>query len=378
MNIGIITDIIDLKQKTGIPNYLRYLVQNLSEIEHSHYIHLVHYQNCADPLYQNMNEIIAPLYSVKPTRLLQTTLTDAFKLPPLLKENDIDLIHAPLPTPFHNPLFLQQGFKKVLTIHDMYKFFPHLRHKFHNSPKGWVHDVLWRHTLVAIKNNVDKYIADSKNTKNDIIHFLNVPKDKIEVIYLAPHERFKPMKFDIPEFIGSPFILSDSIRSDIIEMYYKLKKIGVKHKLVVFGGGNVNKLQKTALQTSIDQLNLQKDIIFAGYVSDNDLVKLYNTADVYIRPSWYDGFGIPPLEAMACGCPVVVSNVGSLPEVVGNAGILANPYNIDEWVDAIHNILLNEGVRDDLINKGLERAKMFSWKKMAKETVKVYESVRDS
>lgn len=378
MNIGIITDIIDLKQKSGIPNYLRYLVQNLSEIEHNHSIHLVHYENCADPLYQNMNEIIAPLYPARPTRLLQTTLTDAFKLPPLLKENDIDLIHAPLPTPFHNPLFFQQGFKKVLTIHDMYKFMPYFQTKLRHNLKGWGHDLLWRHTLIAIKNNVDKYIADSENTKNDIVNFLKIPRDKIEVVYLAPHKRFKQMKLEIPEFIGSPFILSDNIRSDIIEMYHKLKKRGVEHKLVVFGGGNVNVLQKAKLNTIIEDMNLQKDIIFVGYVSDNDLVRLYNTADVYIRPSFYDGFGMPPLEAMACGCPVVVSNVGSLPEVVGNAGVLANPYDIDKWVDAIHNILRNDGVREDLINKGLERAKMFSWKKMAKETVKVYESVCDS
>lgn len=375
MNIGIITDIIDLKQKTGIPNYLRYLVQNLSEIEHSHSIHLVHYQNCDDPLYQNANEIIAPLYSVKPTRLLQTTLTDAFKLPSLLKENDIDLIHAPSPTPFHNPLFLQHGFKKVLTIHDMYKFMPHFQTKLRHNMKGWGHDLLWKYTLVTIKNNVDKYIAVSKNTKKDIVKFLNVPEDKIDVIYEAPHKRFKQIKSEIPEYIGAPFILSDNIRQDIIEMYSKLKKTWPKHKLVVFGGGNLNDLQKANLDGILKKFGLQKDIIFAGYISDDDLVRLYNTADVYIRPSFYEGFGIPPLEAMACGCPVVVSNVGSLPEVVGNAGILANPYKIDEWVGAIHNILLNDGIRDDLINKGLKRVKMFSWKKMAKETMKVYGSV---
>lgn len=375
MKIGIITDIIDLKEKTGIPNYLKYLVHYTSKVQHNHTIYLVHYENNPDSLYQNMNEIIAPLYPVKPTRLLQTSLTDALKLPSLLKENDIDLIHAPSPTPFHNPLFLQHGFKKVLTIHDLYKFFPHLRHKLKYNLKGWAHDLLWRHTLLAIKNNVDKYIADSENTKKDILKFLKVPEDKIEVIYLAPHERFKQMKLEIPGFISSPFILSDNIRSDIIEMYYKLKKRGVEHKLIIFGGGNVNELEKTELGKIIGDLNLQNDIIFAGYVSDNDLLKLYNTADLYIRPSWYEGFGLPPLEAMACGCPVIVSNVASLPEVVGDAGILVDPYNINEWADVIYDVLINDGLRQDMIKKGLTRAKMFSWQKTAKETVKVYESV---
>lgn len=384
MKIGIITDRIDLdlKQKTGISNYIRYLIQNISKIQHSHTIYLVHYEKNPDPLYQNMNELIASLYPIQPTRFLQTSLTNTLKLPSLLKEKNIDLIHSPLPSPFMNSLFLLRDFKKVLTIHDIYLFFPQFRAKIYPLPKGWAHDQLWKHTLVAIRNKVDKYIVISENTKKDVKKYLKIPEDKIEVIYLAPDEKFRQIDCGIPEFIGSPFILSDTVESfhttrlDIIEMYYKLRKKGVKHKLVIFGGGNMS--HKSKLEKKIGDLNLQSNIIFAGHVSDNDLLKLYNTADLYIRPSWYEGFGLPPLEAMACGCPVIVSNVGSLPEVVGDAGILANPYNINEWVDVIYNVLINDGLRQDMIKKGLKRTKMFSWEKTAKETIKVYESLYNS
>jgi len=378
MKIGIITEVMDIEEKSGIPNYLKYILNNIPNIEHEHDFYLIHYQKSNDPLYKNMNEIIAPLYSVKPTRFLQTTLTDALKLPSLIKENEIDLVHNPSPTPFHNPLFLQKGFKKVMTIHDLYKFLPSFQTKIYNNPKIWTHDMLWRSTLFAIRERVDKFIAVSENTKKDMIKFLKIPEDRIEIIYSAPHERFKQVGMEIPEYINSPFILSDNIRTDIIEMYYGLRKRGVEIKLVIFGTGNVNPLQRAKLEKMMEELGLKKEIIFAGRVSDEELLRLYNTAELYIRPSWYEGFGLPPLEAMACGCPVIVSNVGALPEVVGDAGILANPHNINEWTDSMYEILTDEGLREDIVSRGLERAKMFSWKKTAKETIAVYESVYNS
>jgi len=381
MKIGIITDRIDQdsNQKTGISNYTRDLILNISNLDHENTIYLIHYEKNSDPLYQNMNEIIASLYNGPSTRFLQTSLTNTVKLPPLLKNKNIDIIHSPLPSPFLNSFFLLQDFKKVLTVHDLYMFFPQFRTKIYPHPKGWAHDQLWKRTLHAIRSKVDKYIAVSESTKKDIVKFLKIPEDRVKVIYEAPHERFKQMKLEIPEFIGSPFILSDTVESfhttrlDIIEMYYRLRKRGIETKLVIFGGGN--ELHKIKLEKMIRDLNLQSDIIFTGHVSNNDLLKLYNAAELYIRPSLYEGFGLPPLEAMACGCPVAVSNVASLPEVVADAGMLVDPHNINDWVDGIYNILTNDGLREDFINKGLKRSKMFSWEKTAKETMKVYESV---
>ncbi|ETA67447.1 glycosyltransferase [Methanolobus tindarius DSM 2278] len=378
MKVGIITEVMDLEDKSGIPNYLKYILANIPHVNREHEFCLIHYQKSNNQLYKNMDEIIVPLYNVKPTRFLQTVATDAIKLTPILKENDIDVIHNPSPTPFHNPLFLQNGFKKVMTIHDLYKFLPSFQTKLHQNPKMWMHDVLWRKTLFAIRNNVDKFIAVSNNTKQDMVKFLKVPEEKIETIYSAPHDRFKQIKMDIPEYIDAPFILSDNIRSDIIEMYYRLRKKGVYIKLVIFGSGNVTSQKRMELEKMIAYLGLNNDIIFAGRVSDEEMVKLYNTAEIYIRPSWYEGFGLPPLEAMACGCPVIVSNVGALPEVVADAGILANPHNVDEWTTSMYKILTNEDFKEELIHRGLERAKLFSWEKTTKRTVEVYEKVYNS
>lgn len=121
--------------------------------------------------------------------------------------------------------------------------------------------------------------------------------------------------------------------------------------------------------------NLQNDVIFTGYISDGDLPALYNAADLFVYPSLYEGFGLPPLEAMACGCPVITSNTSSLHEVVGDAGIMVDPYDVDRLADAMHKVLSNDGLREDMIKKGLERAEMFSWEKTARETLKVYEEV---
>lgn len=121
--------------------------------------------------------------------------------------------------------------------------------------------------------------------------------------------------------------------------------------------------------------NLQNDVIFTGYVLDGDLPALYNAADLFVYPSLYEDFGLPPLEAIACGTPVITSNTSSLPEVVGDAGIMVDPHDVDRLADAMYKVLTNDGLREDMIKKGLERAKMFGWEKCARETLEVYEEV---
>lgn len=106
-----------------------------------------------------------------------------------------------------------------------------------------------------------------------------------------------------------------------------------------------------------------------------ELPKLYNAADLFVFPSFYEGFGLPPLEAMACGCPVITSNTSSLPEVVGDAGIMVDPHDVEGLADATHKILNNDGLKQDMIKRGLKRAKMFSWERCARETLDVYEDV---
>jgi glycosyltransferase involved in cell wall biosynthesis len=144
------------------------------------------------------------------------------------------------------------------------------------------------------------------------------------------------------------------------------------YKLVIVGGKG---WKYDDIFRNIEALNLQEDVIFTGYVPKEDLVKFYNLADLFVYPSLYEGFGLPPLEAMACGCPVITSNTSSLPEVVGDAGIMVNPYDVNELVKVMYEVLTNEGLKKELSKKGLERAKLFDWKKTAEETWKAYEMV---
>ena len=125
----------------------------------------------------------------------------------------------------------------------------------------------------------------------------------------------------------------------------------------------------------IKALGLADDVVMTGYVSDEDLVIFYNLADVFVHPSLYEGFGLPPLEAMACGTPVLTSNVSSLPEVVGEAAVLFDPLNVKSLADGLTRILSDEVLRMELKRKGIERVQKFSWADTVSRTIKVYESV---
>jgi glycosyltransferase involved in cell wall biosynthesis len=146
---------------------------------------------------------------------------------------------------------------------------------------------------------------------------------------------------------------------------YKLVNIGA------MGWKHENVLEE------IQKLNLQDDVIFPGYVPDDDLVKFYNAADLLVYPSLYEGFGLPPLEAMACGTPVITSNTSSLPEVVGDAGIMVDPVDIDALTESIYQVLNNPNLQEDMQKNGLERSKIFTWEKTAKETWKIYEMINE-
>jgi len=378
MKVGIDTDILDIeREKGGIAYYTKYLVQELSKIKDDIDIYLIHYERNSNPIYKDLNEIIIPLPEIPLRRALRRFLANMTRAEKLLKERDIEVIHLPFRDPFNSPFFFFRSLKKILTVHELGHFLPqrserNMELKKRIYQKAWIR--VQKSYLNIIRNKVDMYIADTKTVKKDLIKYLGIPEDKIKVIYLAPHKIFKQIEnAEIPNFIGSPFILSNiTPHPEIIFVYHKLKKKGIKHKLVLFGRTS----HYAKLKDAISKLNLEKDVIFTGYISTKDLALLYNTADVYVglEKGMY-GFGLPNVEAMACGCPVVTTNVGSLPEVVGDAGILKNPNDISGIANAIYEVLTNDNLREELIKKSLKRAKMFSWEKTAKEIIKVYEDV---
>lgn len=290
-----------------------------------------------------------------------------------LKNRD-DLIHLPHKAlvPYLNII---RHHHVIVTVHDLANFlFPECR----------------EHALIQkfMEKNIrkaDHIIADSNNTKKDLIKLFNIPDDKVSVIYLGiDHARFYPRgerKFNFPYIV---YVGTDEPRKNLrntLTAFCLLKrklKDDKRYSNLKFVKVGEDARFMEATKKIVEELNLENDVVFTGFVSDDQLPYYYSSANLLVFCSLYEGFGLPPLEAMACGCPVIASNVASLPEVVGDAGILVDPYNVDEWVDTIHEVLTNQALRECLIKNGLERAKMFSWKKTAEETIKVYDEVYDN
>jgi glycosyltransferase involved in cell wall biosynthesis len=293
--------------------------------------------------------------------------------PSRLSTENLDVLHGPAN---FTPLLSFGNYKKVITVHDIIAIlFP----EFYSKRFSRAHSRIFPKQL----SFVDRIIVDSQSTRNDLIEHLRVPSEKIITIPLSVDEQFRPLKHrdDIKKHqINSNYILFvGCVRphkniTTLIQAFYKLKKRGIKHILVIAGEKYPH---YNEVDITIEKLGLRKEVILTGHFPERNLPILYNAADLFVFPSLYEGFGLPPLEAMACGCPVITSNTSSLPEVVGDAGIMINPNNVDALADAMYRVLTNKGLRQDMIKKGLKRAKMFSWEKTAKETLRVYEEVYD-
>ena len=370
MKVGILSWIID-RPRTGIDNYLYNILQNMVKTENSEKISLIHYKRTEDPIYSKTNDIIIKKMSF---------LTNLLSMPHYINKSKIDVLHVP--AHYHtqvSPFFLNRNIKKVMTIHDLTPLLFPETHIKKNS-------ILWNSTLKLIKGKIDMIVTDSINTKKDCIKHLKIPEEKIRVVPLAAASSYKPLpnlelvktELEMKYNIKTPFILCVGTlekRKNIprlIKSFSILKNNNMEHKLVIIGrkGWKYNKIFET-----INRLNLNNEIFFTGYVPDEDLVKFYNAADLFVYPSLYEGFGLPPLEAMACGTPVLTSNNSSLPEVVGDAGVMVDPYKTEVLADIMYDILNDKNLQDKLRKKGLKRAKRFKWSKTAQKTWDVYQSI---
>lgn len=292
-------------------------------------------------------------------------------LPFLATRDGIDLLHAP---GYVAPLFC--SIPTVVTIHDVIA----LKFPRYCRTGNALH---YRAVMPLAARRAARVITVSENSKKDIIEELNVEEDRIDVVPNGIDPAFRRIEdtallsrmrgaYGLPNkillFVGN-LEPKKNIRC-IIESFHELKKTrSVPHKLVIVGrrGWLYRKLGRT-----VAELDLGRDVLFVGNVTREDLVLLYNAADVFLFPSLYEGFGMPPLEAMACGTPVVTSNTSSLPEVVGGAAITVDPRDVGALTEAVLAVMNDAGLREDLIHRGLERASMFTWDRAARQTAAVY------
>lgn len=280
---------------------------------------------------------------------------------------------------YHQPNFIPHIFpgKTVCTVHDMsYRLFP---------------QYLLKHRAIALRaferrlRQANRIITDSKHARGEIIDLLRVPEDRVTVTYLGAGPQYRPFsisderrmdlraRYNLPEdfllYVGT--IEPRKNLERLIEAYYVYKREEPNSELKLVLAGGKGWLYE-GICTRVQELHLEQDIVFTGYVDGEDLPFLYNMAIAFVYPSLYEGFGLPPLEAMSCGTPVISSNTSSIPEVVGEAGILIDPYKVNDLAAAIYKVAGSVSLQDELSRKGLERAQLFSWKKCAEETFQVY------
>jgi len=304
----------------------------------------------------------------KPTSPFIPKCLTEYILRPFQLRGDIEkdgIIHFTEPY-FGHFLYFMNTKNTVITCHDIY-------HTVVNDFKGF--DKFFYNLSMKGMLTAKRIIADSKNTKRDLMDYFKCPEDKIKVIPLGvglkyrknPINKNGTMKYIV--HVGVEGYNGRKNVYGLIKAFYKLKKRMPEVKMIQAG------TQKGVYAKLIGELGLQHDIEFLGWVSEEEKIKLYNLADIFVFPSYYEGFGLPPLEAMACGCPVITSNTSSLPEVVGDAGIMVNPNDIDGLANAMYEVLTTDSLRQDMIKKGLERVKLFSWERTAKETYAVYAEI---
>jgi len=300
---------------------------------------------------------------------------------------DCDLTHYPYFDLFFLTLPLVKTLPIIVTVHDVIPLiFPK---RFPPGIKGKAKFQIQKFSLKSVK----AILTDSQVSKDDIVNYLDFPRQKIFVVPLAPGKEFKKLKVEsekgslreIPSElkVKKKYRLPDNFILYVGDVNYHknipglikaFSKLDRSFNLVLvgkaFGEGD---LKETGQMVQlIKSLNLDDRVMRLGWVFQNDLPAIYNLANVYCQPSFYEGFGLPVLEAMACGVPVVAAKVASLPEIAVKAGVLVDPYDIDSIARGIKEAVAN---RNELIRKGLVQAKRFNWKKTARQTFQVYKKV---
>ncbi|HCX28115.1 MAG TPA: glycosyltransferase family 1 protein [Candidatus Portnoybacteria bacterium] len=265
--------------------------------------------------------------------------------------------------------------RQAITFHDLsFEYFP----EFLPWRKRFWHASLSPKTRAR---QAQKIIAVSQSTKDDLVKLYGLPDKKIRVIYSGVGEEFKQLPLENCSFVKQKYDLPDNFilyfgtiepRKNIVGLIeaYDLfrQKLGQDSAPQLVIAGQTGWFYKETLLAA-RRSAFSQDIIFTGFIEPSDKVYLFNLASLFVYPSFFEGFGFPPLEAMACGVPVICSNTSSFPEVVGEAALMIDPYNFEELAWAIKEVWQDNNLRTDLIARGLARAKNFSWQKCAKETL---------
>ena len=370
---------IDIRRITefGVGTYTRNIVRALARIDHGNEFFLI-----GSP--EKAAEVgpLPPNFRTVPMLQPDVTLKGYLECRRIVRQLRCDVIHVPhlfsMPRNLHC--------KYVMTVHDVFE------HMYRAHDRSNIRRSLHFHLTKHVLNAAGRVLAVSQFTKSEIEKLFHIPSRHIEVVYNAIDERFLHGHASDADrqllaeryLVNYPFLLYAGRISPhknlvrIIEAFSALKTELEKEskypdlKLIIIG----DELSKNPdLRRTVIRSGVQNDVRFMGFVPIEMLRVFYDAAKIFVFPSLYEGFGLPPLEAMAHGTPVVTSNSSSLPEVVGNAAVLVNPENVFEIMRALHRVLLDQAVRERLRQRGYEQVKKFSWDASARRILEVYREV---
>ncbi|MFC1668639.1 glycosyltransferase family 4 protein [Chlamydiota bacterium] len=361
--------LLDLRgpRRGGSWTYIRSLVPELVKQGAGHEITIVY----------DSSQIRFDLDKVKSITLpfknkVQWILWSHWSLPKKLKNEQFDLYHS---------LKQLNAFKsKTKLVYTFHTAGPYVYPQFYKKLEGFH----WRYMFQQSAKKADAIIVCSDYDKKVFVEKAGIPPEKVYVTYLAPDKRFKPSsryeilstirdKYALPEkfvlFVGTlyPFKNVPALIDAFAVVQQEMKDL----YLVIVGekGWGYEKIF-----TRITELSLEKKVVFLGPI-DEDLPGIYHMADIFVFPSCYESFGLPPLESLACGTPTIVSNKGALPEIVCDGAVVVDPDNTALFAQKITELLLDDILKQEIIVQGIERAIQFSWERCAKETLAIYEKI---
>ncbi|HXE91520.1 MAG TPA: glycosyltransferase family 1 protein [Terriglobales bacterium] len=360
----------------GIGTYIRNVVQNLARLDQrNQYVLIGHAEGFDEigPLPANfMTEAFPP----------ESSARNYFEFQQVVRLYGCELVHVP--HLFWRPRSIPCPY--VVTVHDL---FTYMRPR---PPRSGMRRFLRSWLTRRVLRHAERIVAVSDFTRHDIMRLFGIPESKIEVLYNAIDSRFRLGHATDTERqliaeryqVHYPFLLyAGNIKPHknivrLIEAFSALKTELKKEgkfpdlKLIIIGD---DLSQHPDLRRTVIRSGVQHDVRFLGFVPVEVLRIFYDAAKIFVFPSLYEGFGLPPLEAMAHGTPVVTSNVSSLPEVVGNAAVLVNPENVFDIMRALHRVLVDQPLRERLKQRGYEQIQRFSWETSVARLIEIYEEV---
>jgi glycosyltransferase involved in cell wall biosynthesis len=351
----------------GIGTYIRNLLRHLARLDRATEFVLL----CRPEDQAALNSLGENFRTVAETSG-NYSVSEQVRVPLALRREAVDLFHAP-----HYVLPPLVRCRSVVTIHDcIHLMFP----EYLPNRMALAYA---RASIRTAARRATRIMTVSESSKRDILRFVDIPPEKIDVIYNAYDERFavEPREEEVVR-VRDRFQLHDEFvlyagnvkphknLERLIQAFDLVRQRGLDRLKLVIIGDEVSKY--AALRRAVHRHQLHKYVRFLGYLPEETLAVMYRLAGVFVFPSLYEGFGLPPLEAMASGTPVVTSNVSSLPEVAGDAAMLVDPYDPEAISEGIHKVLADEHTRREMRRKGLERARQFSWETSVKRVRQIY------